>query len=103
MACRLGLEYCSRSCGCANCPENISASPTFVDTTPEQEKYLAEIGMCNGKNEDETFCLNCQYITCCTSNLGVLARLKNNIAPSEDYGKTLSEFEEDAFGGLFEP
>jgi hypothetical protein len=35
--------------------------------------------------------------------LGVLARLKNNIAPSEDYGKTLSEFEEDAFGGLFEP
>lgn len=102
MACRLGLEYCTRSCGCANCSENISAAPKYVKTTPEEDKFLAEIGMCGGNEEDESQCLQCQYISCCTGSFGSYVRIKNNIEPSEDYGETLAKFTHDAFDGLFE-
>lgn len=101
MACRLGLEYCMRSCGCANCSENVSATPKFVKTTPEEDKFMAEIGMCGGNEEDENQCLQCPYISCCTGALGSYVRIKNNIPPSEDYGEALAKFTHDAFDGLF--
>lgn len=102
MACRLNLEYCTRSCGCANCPENISTSPTIVETTPEQDKYIAEIGMCGGKDDNEDNCLECKHITYCMGSLGVYARLKYNIEPSANCGKALDQFQEDAFGDMFD-
>lgn len=41
MACELGLEYCTRSCGCANCEYNNSRTIHVV--TPEEEKRNEEI------------------------------------------------------------
>lgn len=32
MPCTLNLEYCTRSCGCANCPYNESKLPEYVGT-----------------------------------------------------------------------
>lgn len=101
MACRLGLEYCMRSCGCANCPENISASPIYVKTTPEQDKFFAETGACGGIEEDESHCLQCQYISCCTGDFGSYVRIKNNISPSKDYGETLAKFNHDFLDSIF--
>lgn len=102
MACRLGLECCTRSCGCANCSENISASPISVKTTTEQNKYIAEIGMCGGKDDDESHCLQCPYISCCMGEFGSYVRIKHNVQPSEDCGKILTQFQNDCFGNLFE-
>ena len=102
MACRLGLECCTRSCGCANCSENISASPISVKTTTEQNKYIAEIGMCGGKDDDESHCLQCPYISCCMGEFGSYVRIKHNVQPSEDCGKILTQFQNDFFGNLFE-
>lgn len=41
MACELGLEYCTRSCGCANCVHNTTRR-TYV-VTPEEEKRNNEM------------------------------------------------------------
>ena len=41
MACELGLEYCTRSCGCANCEFNTSRTIHVV--TPEEEKRNNEM------------------------------------------------------------
>lgn len=102
MACRLGIEYCTRSCGCANCSENISTYSISVGTTTEQDKYIAEIGMCGGKDDDETHCLQCQYISCCMGNFGSYVRIKHNIQSSEKCGEVLAKFQGDCFGDLFE-
>ena len=48
MACELGLEYCTSSCGCANCVHNTSrcvhnTSRGIYVVTPEDEKRNTEM------------------------------------------------------------
>ncbi len=73
-----------------------------VECTTEQEKFIAEIGMCGGKDDDETHCLKCQFLSCCMGDFGSYVRLKHNIQPSENCGEVLAKFQEDCFGDLFE-
>ena len=96
MACELNLEFCTRSCGCANCEHNTNRSK-YIPTQKEL-KMAAEMGLCTPSTDNS--CLNCEYISICTSIEAVIVRLENDIPTVLTYGnhKFDSSYLKDIFG-----
>lgn len=96
MACELNLEFCTRSCGCANCEHNTTGAKYIP--SQEELKLNAEMGLCTPSADDS--CLNCEFITICTSTEAASVRLENGIATASTYGnhKFDSSYLKDLFG-----